>query len=299
MRASFLTLPVTLAFLAPFPGMAQEAPRVLVCVGLCYLVDANEVRTPAPKGTRLLPGQHLETGPGGYAQVKLGPDAIVALGESGRVGFDDRAVILDTGRIRVVGGEALGKPNAQPVELRTGDGSFALQGADIEVRKPRASNAMPALTYMKVNAGDARLLGGQNDVIVPKEGVQGFSAGKAVRGPAISIAEIAPRSRVAAAAPIRGLITPLPRITLPIPPIAVAPIRLPIIVPLPTKPVLLGGERLMLEPIRNVSTGEITTLNTVIQQRVVSPVLATPSIKPPADTSTVLRTGSTTFTRVR
>jgi hypothetical protein len=71
MRAPFLILPLTLALAAPLSVMADETSRVLFCSGDCFAVDADGVRTAAPKGTSLLPGQHLETGPGSDAQMRL------------------------------------------------------------------------------------------------------------------------------------------------------------------------------------------------------------------------------------
>ena len=114
MRTPFLLLPLALTTLATMPVAAQDAPRVIFCAGQCFAVDQNGIRTPAPKGTTLREGQRLETGPGAYAQLKLGPDAALGVGERAQVRFDQRSVrnrdlvILDQGRIRMVGAEAIG-----------------------------------------------------------------------------------------------------------------------------------------------------------------------------------------------
>src|SRR6267142_3627373 len=116
MRATFLLLPIAFTTLASMPVVAQEAPRVIFCTGSCFAVDQAGVRTPAPKGTMLREGQRLETGPGAYAQLKLGPDAALGVSERAQVRFDQRSVrdrdlvMLDQGRIRLLSGEALGRP---------------------------------------------------------------------------------------------------------------------------------------------------------------------------------------------
>src|SRR5437870_10899272 len=106
MRAPFLLLPIAFTTLASMPAVAQYAPRVIFCTGSCFAVDQNGVRTPAPKGTELREGQRLETGPGGYAQVKLSQETAFAVAERAQVRVDQKSardvVILDQGRIRVV-----------------------------------------------------------------------------------------------------------------------------------------------------------------------------------------------------
>src|SRR5439155_7886767 len=156
MRVPFVLIPIALT-LAALPAAAQDAPRVIFCSGQCFTVDANGVRTPAPKGTQLREGQRIETGPGGYVQLKIGPDGAVGLSERGRARFERNVVILEDGRLRILGGEAFGRPTAgAPIELRTRDGSFVLSSADIEVKKTGGADATSNLTFMKVNAGDAR-----------------------------------------------------------------------------------------------------------------------------------------------
>src|SRR5262249_34764517 len=178
MHASSLRFSLVLAALAPLTLAAQEAPRVIFCSGQCFAVDDKGVRTPAPKGTQLQPGQRFETGAGGYAQVKIG-DTGLGVGEGARVRFDQRSfrdrdvVTLDQGRLRVGGGAAIGKTNGRPIDLRTPDGTLALRGADVELKK---TGAGPSTTIMKVNAGDARL----GDVPIGTQGIQGLTGGKLV-----------------------------------------------------------------------------------------------------------------------
>jgi hypothetical protein len=175
----------------------KAAPRVIFCTGPCFAVDQNGVRTPAPKGTTLHEGQRLETGPSAYAQLKLGPDAAVGVGERAQVRFDQTSlrdrdiVILDQGRIRLLSGEALGRPETRGVELRTTDGVFALHGADIELRKqPVAGGGGSSLTIVSLNAGDARLTNPGGEIAIAKGGVQGFTAGKVVTNKLISVADV-------------------------------------------------------------------------------------------------------------
>jgi len=180
MRNTTALLPLALLTLVAFPAAAQDMPRVLFCMGQCFGIDEAGTRVPVTKGTRLAPGLRLETGPNSYAQVKLGPDTACGIGESARVRFDHRVrdrdvVILDHGRIRVVGGEAIGRPATRPVELHTTEGNFVLRNADIEVRTPlQTGNTVPAPTLVKLNIGDARL----GDLPVTKDAVQGIVGGK-------------------------------------------------------------------------------------------------------------------------
>jgi len=211
MRAPFLLVPITLMTLASMAVAAQEAPRVIFCTGQCFAVDQGGVRTPAPKGTTLREGQRLETGPGAYAQLKLGPYAALAVAERARVSFDQRSlrdrdvVFVDQGRIRMLSGEALGGPEKRGVELRTVDGVFALRGADIELRKAAVSaSSGSGLTIVNLNAGNARLLNPGGELAISKGGVQGFTAGKVVTDRPISLGDIAfapSRPGVAAIAP--------------------------------------------------------------------------------------------------
>jgi len=198
MRAQFLLLPIALMPLVSMPVAAQEAPRVIFCTGQCFAVDQRGVRTPAPKGTTLREGQRLETGPGAYAQLKLGPDAALAVAERAQVRFDQRSVrdrdvvFLDQGRIRMLSGVALGRPEKRELELRTADGVFALRGADIELRKPPVSaTSGPGLTIVNLNAGDARLLNPGGEIAIARGGVQGFTGGKVVADKPVSLADVA------------------------------------------------------------------------------------------------------------
>jgi hypothetical protein len=197
MRNPFVLLPIAALFVS-LSAVAQEAPRVIFCQGQCFAVDAAGNKTPAPKGTQLLPGQRLETGAGTYAQVKLGNDAALGVNEGARVQFDRGGVTLDQGRIRMVGGDAFGRPGARPIELRTADGNFTLRGADVEVKKTNATGGAQNLTYMKLNAGDARLRNAQGDLALGKDAVHGFTGGHIVTGRSFSLAEVAiPQSAVA------------------------------------------------------------------------------------------------------
>lgn len=191
MRSTMKMLPIAL-LLSSAPAMAQDAPpRVLFCSGPCFAIDAKGVRTPVQQGTQLSAGQRLETGAGGYAQVKMGRDAAIGVSEQARVRFEGNAVNLDQGRMRMLNGQ-------RPMELRTGDGAFVLRNADVEVKKaggPRANDP----TLMKVNTGTAALRAGQSEVAIPKDAVQGISAGK-VTVSTVSVTELAPARPTIAAA---------------------------------------------------------------------------------------------------
>lgn len=204
MRKSTALIPLALLTIAAFPVAAQEMPRVLFCMGQCFGVDDAGNRVPATKGTRLAPGLRLETGPDSYAQVKLGADTACGIGERSRVRFDHRAldrdvVILDQGRIRLIGGEAIGRPGLRPVELHTADGKFDLKSADIEVKTlPKTADAPQAPTLVKLNIGEARL----GEVPMNKEAVQGVVGGK-ILDRAIAISEIALPTPRREAAPVK------------------------------------------------------------------------------------------------
>ena len=180
MRKSTALIPLALLAIAAFPVAAQEMPRVLFCMGQCFGVDEAGQRVPVTKGTRLAPGLRLETGPDSYAQVKIGADTACGIGERSRVRFDHRVldrdvVILDEGRIRLIGGEAIGRPGLRPVELQTADGKFDLRSADIEVKTlPKTADAPQAPTLVKLNVGEARL----GDIPMTKEAVQGVVGGQ-------------------------------------------------------------------------------------------------------------------------
>ena len=192
MRKSTALIPLALLVMAAFPVAAQEMPRVLFCMGQCFGVDEAGKRVPVTKGTRLAPGLRLETGPDSYAQVKIGTDTACGIGEHSRVRFDHRVldrdvVILDQGRIRLIGGQAIGRPGLRPVELQTADGKFDLRSADIEVKTlPKTADAPQAPTLVKLNIGEARL----GDIPMTKESVQGVVGGKILER-TIAIGEIA------------------------------------------------------------------------------------------------------------
>jgi hypothetical protein len=317
MRAPFLILPMTLALAAPVSGMAEEGQRVIFCSGDCFTVDASGARTPARKGTQLTPGQRLETGPGSYAQVKLGSDVAFGVGEKARVRLDPKGVFLDEGRIRVVG-----EQNARPVELRTDDSAFVLRGADIEMKKSGPSGpASPVL--VKLNAGDASVSG----AALTNGGVQLVSAGSVIPGAPLPAAEMAGTSRgtatpVAQAGGIPGGLTRLPfqptPVALPplkLPPLAVGPtfrpptINLPPAVKaIPRAPAepspLPAAPRLLAAPVLNTTTGEIVTLNTAIILTVqptytyttISPTLLDASLTTSLSTTTTSTTSTSLTT---
>jgi hypothetical protein len=227
MRAPFLLIPITLA-LASMSAGAQYAPRVIFCAGQCFAVDDKGVRTPAPKGTELRPGQRLETGPGAYAQLKLGPDTALGVGEQARLRFDRDRVGLDQGRIR-----ALGR-----LDVDTPDGPLALRsaGTDVELKTPASRDrTASSVTVVKLNAGDARF----GDIPISKESALGFAAGK-LSDKLVSVADVAlPPSRgaVAPGALVPAPVTELPRTTLPSLPGALPIDRTgPIFRPLPATP---------------------------------------------------------------
>jgi len=301
MRAPFLLLPIAFTTLASMPALSQEAPRVIFCTGSCFAVDQNGVRTPAPKGTTLREGQRLETGTGAYAQLKLGQDSALAVGERAQVRFDQTSVrdrdivILDQGRIRMVGGEALGKAATRGVELRTFDGIFALRNADIEVKTPPplAGGSDATLTVVKLNAGDARLVNPQGDIAIARHGVQGFTTGKIVTDKPISLTDVAlapSRAGVAANTPTVPLGAPvrdLPVLTVVAPPTLLQPglTLIPLsptitsVAPLtitPLAPVVSGADKVLLTPVLNpLSPTTTTTLTKVLTGTNLAPTNST------------------------
>lgn len=306
MRAPFLMLPLALALAAPAAAVADQAPRVLFCSGDCFAVDAQGTRTPAPKGTQLQRGQRLETGPGSYAQVKLGPDGAFGIGENARVRLDSKGIVLDQGRIRVIG--------AQAVELRTADSTFQLRGADVEMK--RSGPAGPASpTLVKVNAGDARV----GNLALPLEGVQAVTGGQILPGAPIPVSEIAMRTPVRPVPVAQaGAVISLPLLPVNLAPIALPPslppapppvARVPEVLPPvltrvtlpppPIKPVLAGGkgERDLYRPVLNTRTGEIMTLNSAIKLTV-DPTLTVKTISPTLISPTILKEPVTTQTTV-
>ena len=189
----------------------QDAPRVLFCAGPCFAVDADGVRAPAPKGTTLRPNQRFETGEGAYAQLRLGPDAVIGVGDNARVRFEQLpggpVVNLDLGRLRMIR-ESSGRPT-RPIELNTPDGSFLLRDADVEIKKSPMTSVGANVTAVKVNAGEALLRSPQGDVPVGKENVQGVIGGNVLSQPIppSEIVLVAPPTGVAAPAPIEEAVT--------------------------------------------------------------------------------------------
>src|SRR6267143_2166726 len=291
MRAPFVLLPIAFTTLASMPALAQEAPRVIFCTGSCFAVDQNGVRTPAPKGTTLREGQRLETGAGAYAQLKLWQDAAVGVGERAQVRFDQTSVrdrdivILDQGRIRMVGGEALGKAATRGVELRTFDGIFALRNADIEVKTPPplAGGSDASLTVVKLNAGEARLLNPQGDIAITTDGVPGFTTGKIVTDKTISLADLAQapsRPGIPAATPTALLPEPirnLPALTLPLLGPIVRPDIFGPVIPLPGIP--LAGPNPRMVPVPPLTRADRDLGRSVID----------PTTQQPASLYTALR----------
>jgi hypothetical protein len=277
MRAPLL-LPISIALLSAFPALAQDAPRVLFCSGPCFAVDANGVRTPAPKGTELRPNQRFETGPGGYAQLKLGADAAMAVGDGARVRFqpapmqEPMIVNLDVGRARMLLRDGIGKPT-RPIELNTADGRFLLRNADVEVKRTQLANT-GNVTVMKVNAGQAQMRTGSTWTPVATSTVQGVSAGKIISQPIASteMAPAAPVTRLTAAptpAPVPHVQIGLPTIR-PLPPTVTAALPGSIAAASP-RPVLPRGELIPIQPIIT-PTGELKTLTNYV---LTDPVLTT------------------------
>jgi hypothetical protein len=289
MRVPFLLLPVALALAAPLAALADDAPRVIFCSGDCFAVDARGARTPAPKGTRLLPGQRLETGPGSYAQVKLGTDTAFGVGERARVRLDRDGVFLDEGRLRVVG-----EQGGRPFEVRTDDSKFVLRGADIEMRKSGPTGpASPLL--VKLNAGDASVSG----TALTNGGVQLVTAGSVIPGAPLPTTEVRAttqgrRTDVAQAGGLPTIVqipmTPValpPMPTLPpLPPVAKGPVVPPTLTlppmvrmtpPPPPPPVLTGAQILLKKPVIDTTTLRVLTLEDAIKITI-DPTLSTTTL---------------------
>jgi hypothetical protein len=257
------------------PIAAQEAPRVIFCTGQCTAVDDKGVRTPAPKGTQLRENQRLETGPGAYAQLKMGHDVALGLGERAQVRFDQKSVrggdvvILEQGRIRMLDGVTIGKPVNRTLELRTTDGRFALRGADIEVKAPpRGTSGGASLTFVKLNVGDAQLLSPQGAIAITKD-VQAFTAGKAATDKAVSLTDVAmtptrPSTTATAEAiePVKNLPAATPVLAITPAPVAIAPLGSPLktgLTPIvniaPIAPVVPAGDLLLASPVTPSTPG--------------------------------------------
>lgn len=334
MRNSYTAIPLAVLVLSALPAAAQETtPRVLFCMGQCFGVDDQGTRIPVTKGSELAPGTHLETGPDSYAQVKLGRDSAYGIGERARVRFDRRGrdrdvVTLDQGRIRVLGGELIGRPAARPVELHTVDGDFVLRSADIEIKSPPKVGPAPAPTLVKLNLGDVRL----GDVAVSPDVVHGIVGGK-VLDKAIPIGDIAlptPSRELTSAGPAAatGKIETQPISTLPV-------IKLPALEPQqfvardvvspaivspefskttfaspalsitgaprtdqalvytpPTKAVVPASALILASPISTTTTGT-TSLNEVAKINQLAPPTSTPKVVP---TQTIVFQPPTTTT---
>jgi hypothetical protein len=245
MYKSLALLPFSLLTMAALPALSQEAPpRVLFCMGQCFGVDDKGTRVPVTKGTELAPGLHLETGPDSYAQVKLGRDSAYGIGERARVRFDRRdrdrdVVILDQGRIRVLGGDVIGRPIARPVELHTVDGNFILRSADLEVKSLPKVGLAPATTLVKLNLGDVRL----GDVPVTTDVVHGVAGGK-VLDKVIPIGDIAlptPSREPAGPTAAAGKIASPPLVSLPVVNLPALEPR-PILTPIAVSPAIVSPE---------------------------------------------------------
>lgn len=314
MRPVLKMLPLPLLLLAALPAAAQEAPRVLFCSGACFAVDASGVRTPAPKGTELAPGQRLETGPNAYAQVRMGRNAALGIGEQARVAFQGNAINLDEGRVRLVGGAALGRPDAAPVELRTGDGTLVLRSPDVEVKKAPVPGTGMAQTLVKLNAGDAGLRSGQGQITLPRQNVHAIAAGKLVAGAPLAPTVLAPTSRPTLAsapartAPIAANLTPI-RIptTITRDPIVLAPTLSPTLSPTiltqPTlAPVVSTGDTLLRQPIVDSTTGTTTTLTRIVSEPILTTTTTTLdktyTIQPTTTISPTLSPTTTTTLRL-
>ena len=315
MRTPLLAISLAgLAIHAPLVA-AQEAPRVLFCAGQCTAVDQKGVRTPAPRGTQLRPGQRLETGPGSYAQVKIGEGA-VGVGEQARLGLDAiggaDVLTLERGRVRVLDGESFGgKGSVRPLQLRTPDGNLALRGADIEVRGvPRAEQG-EAMTLVKLNAGDARLVSLQGDVGLKTDSVQSLSGGTLTARtlPITAIAPIAPAVTGRTPTTTPTTIAPL---TLSAPVLAISPTftmpsRLDATLPAGSvpklgnfapPPVVTQGEAIAGLPVRTASGETIPLTKAITSPTLVAPTPTTTTTAPTTTitTTTTLKTISTTST---
>jgi len=274
-------------------------------------------------------GQRLETGAGAYAQLKLGQDAALGVGERAQVRFDQRSVrdrdlvMLDQGRIRMVGGEAIGKAATRALELRTPDGTFALRSPDVEMRRSQAVGG-PSLTVVKVNAGDARLLNPQGGIAISKAGVQGVTAGKIVTDKTISVADVAltlsrpaVAATTAAVAPIQAApVSNMPVLALPAPGLTVRPDTGPVLslpgvpltrpipqlVPLPplTRPEI-DLRRTVIDPTTKQPAPLYTALQNAITVTVVPTITAgavTTLVQPPLLSGTTINLSPTVTTTV-
>lgn len=276
MRHSTTLISIALLSLAAQPALSQEQPRVLFCMGQCYGIDKAGERVPLTKGTVIAPGLRLETGPNSYMQVKLGNDAAFGMGERARVrldsiGVERAALALDQGRVRVLDGEAIGKPSTRPVELQTSDGKLVLRGADIEVKAPPIGDAAPTPTLVKLNIGNARL----GELPVTRDVVHGIVDGKIARE--MPMTDIVLRPRVVASTEPTRLAVP----NLPVADLTVTNINLTTAI-LPTRSITTLDPT--MTAIRDLSTLSTTVVSTTQLQ---PPVIAgTLQLSAPLETTT-------------
>jgi hypothetical protein len=239
----------------------------------------------------------------------MGRNAAIGVGDQARVRFERGAVVLDEGRLRMVGGSALGRPESAPVELRTGDGTLLLRSADVEVKKSGLVGAAATPTFVKLNAGDATLRSVQGEIALPRESVQGISAGTVMTGTVIPVAAVAPVTRITTltASPTAPVITALPPLsisTLPVRTITLAPTISPTlsqtIIQTNLTPVVSTGDLLLRQPVVDSSTGTTTTLTRIITSE---PVLTTTTTKTltlqPVTTTTISPTKTLNTTLIR
>ncbi len=307
MRKPTLLIPAAMMAFAAFPAATQEVPRVLFCQGQCFSVAQNGDRVPVTKGTELAPGLRLETGPNSYAQVRFGPDNACGIGENARVRFESRGgdrdvVVLDQGRIRMIGGELIGRPVTKPVELRTTEGTIVLRSADIEVKTlPKGVDVPPML--VKLNVGDARIGG----LPVTKDVVQGIVGGK-VLDRAIPIGDIALAPREPAPSGPGGVagrevqppLLALPVVNLPV--LEPKPVAGPVLLsPAIVAPTLVGFTKPTTTTTATALTGPVASTSLSFSQPVLSPtIVKTPVIASdlilaqPVTTST----GTTSLTEI-
>lgn len=308
MRSPLLLISLAgLAIQAPHVA-AQEAPRVLFCAGQCTAVDQKGVRTPAPKGTQLRPDQRLETGPGSYAQIKIGQGA-VGVGEQARLALGGDVLTLERGRVRVLDGESFGgRADVRPLQLRTADGNLNLRGADIEVRGVSRAEQGEAMTLVKLNAGDARLVSLQGDVGLKTDSVQSLSGGTltARTFPVTAIAPIAPAvtGRTPTATP-----TTIAPLTLNPPVLSIAPTftmpartdttlpagSVPQLGNIAPRPVVTSAEAIVALPVMDPTTNTTVPLATAYKN-ITSPSITTAPITTTTTTTTPVTTLTTTST---
>lgn len=299
MRHAPTLISIALLSLAVQPALSQEQPRVLFCMGQCYGIDKAGERIPLTKGTALAPGLRLETGPDSYLQVKLGNDAAFGMGERARVrlesvGVERAALALDQGRVRVLDGEAIGRPSTRRVELQTSEGNIVLRGADIEVKAPPASrDAGPAPTLVKLNLGDARL----GELPVTKDVVHGVVGGRMDREMPMSDIVLRPRGDSPSTEPSRVAAPNLPVIGLPVS-------RIDMTTAIPLAPAIisldssllrttLGDTSLATTAIKDLSTLSTTVL-TAPQPVTASTLQLSAPLQTTTGTTTTLRQIATT-----